>query len=595
MALRATKSTPAPDAGMPHPLPAGALAGDISACTFLNKGGTTGEEAYANGAVRRPSNGGRVPRAVYAALFLDMCAVGLVIPLLPSFAALLGGDAAFAGGLQAVYGLAQVAGASLLGGLSDRRGRRPVLRLSLAGGLVGYGVLCVAVWRRLPKWWLLLSRLPIGLTKQTVSVTRAVVVDCTALSERAAALGRLAAAGGLGFVVGPALGGILSAVLSPLAPPLLAVALFACAQLVVCAAVPETEPRALAASAADAVVAATRVAFEAAAGAHARELACRSGGASAAPPPPLRSARGGVLVPVGAAVALADATLRARYAADGGEAGAGLEALVEGAAGALRAAASADELVCSRAFEASLSLWLSEAQEACALTPLGTARARRAREAGGGAGSALGASVGPTLAALRARPSLARLCAVRLLCEGAILTVHNTFPLHAAASLRLSPKAIGYTMTVAAASSVLVDMLVFPRLLRLRALGLRPTGLAGLCLVCAALPWTSGRATTAAQLAAALVVLSAGASLVRTSLAALMLARAADSGAVSGLIDGIESVCRVATPLGGGWLLARHGAWAPGAASGCMAAIALVELLTLELSAPAAAKPAAAR
>ena len=76
-----------------------------------------------------PANGGRVPRALLPVLFLDMLAVGLVIPLLSLYAKGVGGSKLFVGALGTAYGVAQLIGSSVLGGLSDSIGRVPVLQL----------------------------------------------------------------------------------------------------------------------------------------------------------------------------------------------------------------------------------------------------------------------------------------------------------------------------------------------------------------------------------------------------------------------------------------------------------------------------------
>lgn len=378
----------------PHPLPEGASATDISACTFLNA--RRGEDARSAAAV--PSNGGRVPPALYAALALDMCAVALVIPLLPTFSRMLGGDAAFAGMLQAVYGLAQVLGAGVLGGLSDRRGRRPVLQLSLAGGFVGYAVLAVAVGAKLDRHWLLLSRLPIGLTKQTVAVTRAVVTDCTRATGRAQALGRLAAAGGLGFVIGPALGGILAATVSPLAPPAVAVALFAAAQLLVCGALPETVPTVVAARELAASLEAARPVLAASARAHALNVAIHGGAGSVQLAKhgwdalePLR-APGGALLPLAPATAIGSDVIRSwRDELQSGRAvpplpPAEVEQLIDAWSARLAARAAADGLVCTADVESVLEALFVEAREARGMLPVGAATrlaAERAAERAG--------------------------------------------------------------------------------------------------------------------------------------------------------------------------------------------------------------------
>ena len=141
-----------------------------------------------------------------------------------------------------------VTGANLLGGLSDSVGRRRMLQTSMCGGLVGYLCLALAVGRARSLPLLLCSRLPIGLLKQSLAVSRALAVDCTSPATRMRAMTKLGAVVGTGFIVGPACGGILSKKVALTAPPFLAAALFAAALLVVTAGLPETAPVPLTAS-----------------------------------------------------------------------------------------------------------------------------------------------------------------------------------------------------------------------------------------------------------------------------------------------------------------------------------------------------------
>jgi MFS family permease len=153
-----------------------------------------------------------VPRALWWRVLLDIMGVGLVIPLLPSYARDLGAGPLFTGLLGTAYGLSQLVGASVLGRLSDVRGRRFVLFISLAGAASGYTCLALAVgvFESLPL--LFLSRLPIGLAKQIMTVARATVGDCTAAQGdlRTRRMGRLGMVAGTGFIFGPAIGGLVS-------------------------------------------------------------------------------------------------------------------------------------------------------------------------------------------------------------------------------------------------------------------------------------------------------------------------------------------------------------------------------------------------
>ena len=214
----------------------------MASCTFLNP--------RARGALLaelRPAHRGRVPAALYWAILLDVTAVGLVVPLLSRYSRELGGGPTFTGVLQATYGLTQLLGANLLGGLSDAKGRRPLLLTSELGGLVGYLCLAGSLHPALRPsgaalYFLLASRLPIGLFKQSLTVARALVADCTAPEGRMRAMSKLGAMVGCGFVLGPAFGGALSKIVGLAAPPLLAACLFALALTVTFFLVPETAP-----------------------------------------------------------------------------------------------------------------------------------------------------------------------------------------------------------------------------------------------------------------------------------------------------------------------------------------------------------------
>jgi len=145
-------------------------------------------------------------------VFFDMAGVGLILPVLPKLIEEVGGlalhDSAQVGGwLYAVYSLALFLSAPLLGALSDRFGRRPVLLLSLAGLCVDY-LLCALAPTLL---WLFAGRMVAGICGASQVIANAYVADITAPEHRAKAFGWLGAALGLGFVLGPALGGLLGA------------------------------------------------------------------------------------------------------------------------------------------------------------------------------------------------------------------------------------------------------------------------------------------------------------------------------------------------------------------------------------------------
>eukprot|EP00961_Rhodomonas_salina_P100892 1357879-Rhodomonas_salina.2 len=116
---------------------------------------------------------------------IDYAGVGMMRTILPFYAKQLGGTATLIGLLETCYGalhsgsqtrwVGQVIGAAVLGRMSDVQGRRVVLFISCAGSAVGYGMAGMAT----TPLFLLLSRIPVGLAKQTVSVSRAILADCT--------------------------------------------------------------------------------------------------------------------------------------------------------------------------------------------------------------------------------------------------------------------------------------------------------------------------------------------------------------------------------------------------------------------------------
>lgn len=140
---------------------------------------------------------------------IDVMGIGLIIPVLPGLVKELAGSevagARFIGWLTAAYALMQFVFAPILGTLSDRYGRRPVLLLSLLGMALDYLVLFFA-----PNlWWLLVGRLVAGVTGASLTVANAYIADVTAPEDRARNFGMLGATFGLGFILGPMLGGLL--------------------------------------------------------------------------------------------------------------------------------------------------------------------------------------------------------------------------------------------------------------------------------------------------------------------------------------------------------------------------------------------------
>ncbi len=137
-------------------------------------------------------------------MFLDLLGFGIILPWLPYYAAELGASGVGLGFLFTSYSLAQLLGASVLGRLSDRMGRRPVLLLSLVGACAGM----IASGLASSLLALCLARAVAGLFGGSISTAQAYVADVCAPHERPRYMGMVGASIGLGFVVGPALGAL---------------------------------------------------------------------------------------------------------------------------------------------------------------------------------------------------------------------------------------------------------------------------------------------------------------------------------------------------------------------------------------------------
>lgn len=142
-------------------------------------------------------------------VLLDVLAIGLVIPVLPKLVESFAGDTSRAavmfGLMSASWALMQLVFSPIAGALSDRFGRRPVLLLSNFGLGLDYILMALAP----TLGWLFAGRVISGIMAATFSTATAYIADVTEPEKRAAAFGMIGGAFGLGFVLGPALGGIL--------------------------------------------------------------------------------------------------------------------------------------------------------------------------------------------------------------------------------------------------------------------------------------------------------------------------------------------------------------------------------------------------
>jgi len=144
---------------------------------------------------------------IFLIVFIDLLGFGIVVPYLPSYAVEKFHATNFQVGLlMASFSFMQFIFAPIWGGISDRKGRRPILILSLTGASLSYWILGVA--HTLPL--LFFSRLLSGTAAANISTAQAYVSDTTTPENRAKGMGMIGAAFGLGFIFGPAIGGALS-------------------------------------------------------------------------------------------------------------------------------------------------------------------------------------------------------------------------------------------------------------------------------------------------------------------------------------------------------------------------------------------------
>lgn len=146
---------------------------------------------------------------IMLAVLIDMIAIGLIIPVLPPLVGTFTGtqaDHAFWYGVVAfAFGFANFLGSPILGALSDRYGRRPVLLIGFSGLALSFFVTALAT----ALWMLIAIRLISGAMQANMAVANAYVADITPPEERAKRFGMLGAAFGMGFILGPVMGGLL--------------------------------------------------------------------------------------------------------------------------------------------------------------------------------------------------------------------------------------------------------------------------------------------------------------------------------------------------------------------------------------------------
>ena len=173
---------------------------------------------------------------VLTIVFIDLFGFGMIIPILPLYAQKFQANEWQIGLLLASYSFMQFLASPVLGWLSDRYGRRPILFCSLLGSVLGYALMANAASLAM----LFIARILDGISGASVGTASAYIADITPPENRSKRIGLIGAAFGVGFVVGPGIGALLS-LLSPVAPFWFAALLSASGAIAMMAMLPEPE------------------------------------------------------------------------------------------------------------------------------------------------------------------------------------------------------------------------------------------------------------------------------------------------------------------------------------------------------------------
>ena len=148
---------------------------------------------------------------IFLTVFIDLIGFGIVLPLLPVFSKDFGASGFMIGLIMASYSVMQFLFAPWWGRLSDRIGRRPVLLVSTAGAAISYSLFAIACnfTGATGLWLLLVSRIFAGICGANITVAQAYIADITPPEKRSAKMGLVGMAFGLGFIFGPAIGGLV--------------------------------------------------------------------------------------------------------------------------------------------------------------------------------------------------------------------------------------------------------------------------------------------------------------------------------------------------------------------------------------------------
>lgn len=176
---------------------------------------------------------------IFLIVFIGLLGFGIVIPTLPFIAERFGASNTTIGFLLASYSVFQFIASPVLGRLSDKYGRKPILAISLFGTAIGYLMIAFA-----PNLFIVfLSRVIDGITGGNISVAQAYIADITKGKERTKAMGLIGAAFGLGFIFGPLIGGLLSAYYGFAVPYIFAAILAFLNAILIMIILPESEKK----------------------------------------------------------------------------------------------------------------------------------------------------------------------------------------------------------------------------------------------------------------------------------------------------------------------------------------------------------------
>ena len=176
---------------------------------------------------------------IFLTIFINMVGFGVVIPVLPLYAERFGATTWEIGWLFGIFSLIQFFASPILGQLSDRFGRRPVLLISTLGTAAGFIIMGIGQTLTM----LFVGRIIDGASGGSIGTAQAYVADITAPEDRSRAMGLIGAAFGLGFIFGPAIGGVTAAHFGYSAPMYVAGALALINSALILLILPESHPK----------------------------------------------------------------------------------------------------------------------------------------------------------------------------------------------------------------------------------------------------------------------------------------------------------------------------------------------------------------